>query len=178
MGSGLDQYELLLARLDQKFTEIRGHYPKEFSCARGCHGCCRPGVTVNRLEAQALQNYFIENPDLGEKARALEASNPFKGDRCHFLEASGNCLVYEARPLVCRSHGAPLEMRSLEDEGVKLRDVCPLNFTGLDIVTLPSAHLLNLDTMNTLLALLSEMEFPGDESRTLLRVDALLGTVS
>ena len=33
-------------------------------------------------------------------------------DRCAALTPGGRCLVYAARPIVCRSHGAPIRLRS------------------------------------------------------------------
>jgi len=166
IGNGSKQYQNLCERLDQKFAEIQSKYPQSFACGRGCHSCCKPGLTVNRLEKAVLERHFQQNPQLQLEAKNLEESDPHKGTRCRYLRASGDCLVYEVRPIVCRSHGAPLELRSTEDENIRMRDVCPLNFKTLDIVTLPNESVLNLETLNTLLGLLTKLAFPGDETRT------------
>lgn len=176
----LTQYRELLRRVEEKFNEIRGRHPDQFACRLGCHSCCKPGLTVNALEKEALRAFFAANPEAEAEARRVAALDPHKGKRCALLNEHGACVAYEARPLVCRSHGAPLQFRPLEDgkkdseSQLRQRDVCPLNFTGLEIAQLPAEAVLNLDTINTLLALLTRMAFPGDEARTPLRIEALL----
>jgi Fe-S-cluster containining protein len=173
----LSQYRDLRARVDEKFREIEAAYSADFSCRKGCHSCCKPALTVNAIERAELREFFGERPALVEELRALASSNPHNGKRCSFLRAEGDCAVYEARPLVCRSHGAPLQFRPLDsrDEKFRHRDVCPLNFTANGITDLPATSVINLDTINVLLALLSRRAYPGDETRTPLTVDSILG---
>lgn len=172
----LEQYRDLRGRVDDKFREIVALYPADFSCRLGCHSCCKPSLTVNALEREELRTHLEARPALVTELRELEAANPHKGKRCSFLRADGACAVYEVRPLVCRSHGAPLQFRPLDskDENLRNRDVCPLNFTARGISELPATSVINLDTINVLLALLVQRSFPGDQSRTPLRVNALL----
>lgn len=67
------------------------------------------------------------------------------GDACPLL-ADDQCLLYEARPIICRTHGLPI----LVTEGDERRiDVCPLNCQGLE--TLPGEAVLDLERLNTLL---------------------------
>jgi Fe-S-cluster containining protein len=109
--------------------------------------------------------------------RALEAADPFQGYRCSFLQADGACGIYELRPVVCRSHGLPLQFKDLgeaEGEDLVFRDVCYLNFQAQDISALPPQDVLNLDTLNTLLAMLNRMSGGGEE-RMELTISALLG---
>ena len=175
----LDQYRELLRRLDEKFAEIHARYPGEFACRLGCHSCCKPGLTVGALEAQALGLWFDAHPEAAEAAKRLEQANPHSGKRCALLDEHGACVAYEARPLVCRSHGAPLQYkdpsgRGKDDEQVRLRDVCPLNFRSTELASLPPDAVLNLDTLNTLLALLTRLAHPGIEARTALRIGSIL----
>jgi Fe-S-cluster containining protein len=173
----LAQYRGLRARVDAKFEEIRAAYPAEFACRTGCHSCCKPSLTVNALEAEALGLFLEARPALVEELRELARENPHRGKRCAFLSAAGECRVYEARPLVCRSHGAPLQFRPLgsKDEGERARDACPLNFTGTSLTQVPATSVINLDTIHTLLALLAQRAFPGNAERTPLTLDGLLG---
>ena len=172
----MSQYRDLRARVDEKFHEIQAAYPSDFSCRQGCHSCCKPALTVNAIERAELREHLEARPALVVELRALAAENPHRGKRCSFLRAGGDCAVYEARPLVCRSHGAPLQFRPLDskDENLRNRDVCPLNFTARGISELPATSVINLDTINVLLALLCQRAYPGDESRTALTVDAIL----
>lgn len=174
----LEPYRELRARVDAKFSEIQAAHPADFACRQGCHSCCKPALTVNALERAELAAFLRARPELVTELRALEAANPFRGKRCAFLRAGGDCAVYEARPFVCRSHGAPLQFRPLDakDENERVRDVCPLNFTQRSIAELPANDVINLDTIHTLLALLSQRAFPGDLSRTALRVGEIVDT--
>lgn len=44
----------------------------------------------------------------GEQREALGAEDV--SDRCAALSPQGRCQIYEARPFVCRTHGAPIRM--------------------------------------------------------------------
>jgi Fe-S-cluster containining protein len=110
--------------------------------------------------------------------RALEASDAFQGLRCAFLEADGACGIYGLRPLVCRSHGLPLQFKDfgeVEGDEAVFRDVCYLNFRNQDISNLPDQDVLNLDTLNTILAMLNRMA-NGGEKRSELTISGILGS--
>ena len=76
-----------------------------------------------------------------ERARRSSPDGP-----CPLLEES-RCLLYTARPIICRTHGLPLIMTQ---DGERTVDFCPLNFQGLD--TLPGNAVIDLDRLNTTLA--------------------------
>lgn len=126
---------------------------------------------MNALEAEwlklQLQNYSEDKKD---SLRKNEEANPFSGKRCLFLQKEGSCGIYELRPLVCRSHGAPLQWKEGENT---YRDVCPLNFTGENIGELSPNDVMNLDTINALLSLLLQQSKLG-EKRTELKPSTFL----
>ena len=176
MTEALAQYRALLEKVDRLFADIQNRHPGEFSCRLGCHSCCKPNLTVNALEAENIRQGI--SPALAEKMRALEATDAFHGLRCTFLEADGACGIYGLRPLVCRSHGLPLQFKDLgeaEGEEAVFRDVCYLNFRDQDISQLPDQDVLNLDTLNTILAMLNRMA-GGGEKRTDLTISGILGS--
>lgn len=152
-------YREFQRKVTDAFRRIESRHEKEFRCRPGCHECCKPGLTVNALEKAALKEFLKTHPEALDQARRNAGTNPWKGARCEFLDDKGSCLVYEARPIVCRSHGAPLQFRDPEtkkpDEALRFRDVCPLNFASKGIDSLPHEDVLNLDTINTLLSLLN-----------------------
>lgn len=164
------QYLELRGRVDEKFNEIQARFSGEMKCASGCHSCCKPGLTVSEIEAEAIREALT--PEVAEAARALAQANPHKGKRCAMLNAAGQCLIYEARPIVCRSHGVPLQVSVREDE--KVRDVCPLNFTSTSLAEIPAQFVLNTDTVNLLLSLLNQRSFGKSQKRIPLTIDALL----
>ncbi len=167
-------YRALLAKVDAKNAEISGRVGARMLCGRGCHGCCAPGLGVSAVERAHLAAHVAATPGLQADLEALEAADPHAGSRCSFLRANGDCAVYEARPIICRSHGLPLEVR--EPKKAPRRDVCPLNFAGEDLKSLADEDVLNLQLLDTLLALIDGKyrETSGVKAeRTPLRVTAL-----
>jgi len=83
-------------------------------------------------------------------------------DRCAFLGRAGECTVYEARPIICRTHGLPLAYRVYEydAQGRELRrddpeylDLwCDLNFRTLNDADAPATFdangRINMDLVN------------------------------
>jgi Fe-S-cluster containining protein len=180
VAQALSQYTDLLTRVDHLFGEIRSRHSGAIKCALGCHSCCKPALTVGPLEAAAIREGLAGDHSRAAELRALEATNPHRGKRCSFLRADGGCGIYELRPLVCRSHGVPLQFKDPDaggrEEAARLRDVCGLNFVGEDIGRLPAADVMNLDTLNTLLALLTQRAFGKKMERVELKVSAILGS--
>lgn len=170
LEASLTQYTELRAKVDAKFAEIAGRNPQDFACGVGCHSCCLPGLTVNPLEAEAIRRYLDQHPE-------KRAAPAFGKSRCRFLGPEGACSIYEARPLVCRSHGAPLQFRDPEskkfEEALRFRDVCPLNFKEKDLGKLPVEDVLNLDTINTLLSLLASRAFGKKAGMERMKLEAL-----
>ena len=158
-AQALANYHQLLAKVDEKFTEIRARHVSDFQCAKGCHSCCKTGLSVGTLEAFAIEEWISGRPEIKAKIDALAHANPHKGKRCKLLDNDGACTIYAARPIVCRSHGAPLKFREKEAE---LRDVCPLNFGG-DVSSLQGENVINLDMLNTLLVLIGQQFGAGEE---------------
>jgi uncharacterized protein len=167
----LATYRQLLSKIDQKFSEIQSRNSAKMKCGQGCHSCCVPNLTVFAIERENLKELIQSTPGLEQKLRDLEASDPFQGERCKFLEADGKCAVYEARPLVCRSHGAPLFSKQ---DDKQLLDVCPLNFDDIkNLAELASENFINLDLINTLLAAINK-EIDSSGERTPLDVQSII----
>lgn len=108
-----------------------------------------------RVEKENIKIYLQKNTDILEKVRANKTANPFQGKRCQFLAKDGSCLIYSVRPVVCRSHGAPIKI-SLDDIATEVSDVCPLNFTGQPVAGLPEGDHIRLNTLNTILATINQ----------------------
>lgn len=142
-------YQTLRDRVSEKFSQIEANHRSSFVCKNGCHSCCKPDLTVSPIEAQAIGSF------LADKTLTFE---PYGKSRCSFLTKQGACAIYEARPLVCRSHGAPLQYFE-QDTKSHFRDVCPLNFTDKDLTSIAAEDVMNLDTLNMLLATLNVQAF-------------------
>ncbi len=153
-----DHYRQLLKRVEEKFSEIQNRYPQQFQCGKGCFGCCKAGLTITNVEAQHIREWLSKFPE--KIAELVEADNsPRQGEKyCRFLSESGSCLIYEVRPIVCRSHGAPLLVPNETEVGEFDGDVCPLNFTDFDLAELDAKDWIRLDTLNTILVRI-DLEF-------------------
>jgi hypothetical protein len=64
---------------------------------------------------------------------------------CPLLDG-GLCLLYQVRPIICRTHGMPVLIRSEQGAAV---DYCPLNFSSGRKPD--SKHVLDVDQVNTTL---------------------------
>lgn len=154
-------YQDLRAKVDAQFDKLYQKHRAEISCAEGCHSCCAPDLSVTRVEADAIRAHLERRPELIESLRALAGANPHRGQRCSLLDAEGRCSIYEARPLICRSHGAPVLVKIDEKrEGI---DACELNFTqGMEMLEV--GDWIHLETLNTMLTLI-DWRYALDEGR-------------
>lgn len=174
--AALQNYRALLAKVDAKFAEIHGKYEQSMRCARGCYTCCAPHLTVSPIEQAAIRAHFDAHPDALAKARAVERQDPHAGGHCTFLDEKGHCSIYEARPIVCRSHGVPLKVKIEIPRKKETVSVCPFNLEDEDILNLPASDYISLDTLNTILALINrQWDADGKLPRVPLTIAGILG---
>lgn len=178
--SALENYLTLIQKTDGKSAEITTRYPDKINCGKGCHTCCIQGLSVNGLERESIRQYLTKRPDLLQATEANVKENPHGGQRCSFLDRLGSCMIYEVRPVVCRSHGMPLKLapaKNAQKTIIENLDVCPLNFTDMDLIDIGSHYFINLETLNTILVLLNQ-QFDGKnaEKRYLLTPLRIMAT--
>lgn len=147
--TALAQYQALLNWITQTTSDLTSQFPTELTCHRGCTGCCQQHLSVFEVEAESLRQFLKTLPEsvrqkLSHQARTtlereaqFEAQNivpdtefppdPARAIPCPAL-VDGDCAVYPARPVICRTHGFPL-LYVDEETDEALLDVCPLNFT-------------------------------------------------
>jgi len=140
-------YRNILDRADRHFASTMASQPQNLQCGAGCSLCCyglfeigsgdvpliaegleqlhpmRRKKIIRRaleiVESSAHPNLRESSPEEKEAFFERTQSTP-----CPNLDERGLCMMYEHRPLVCRTFGLPLR------EGRKyLGDVCELNFT-------------------------------------------------
>jgi Fe-S-cluster containining protein len=115
----LKPYQALLAAVDRELSllgEALLHSGISLSpCRQGCFDCCRP-LSLLPIEAYAI-------------ACSLSASLPppcahqDPVELCPFLQEDFLCLIYEARPVLCRTRGFPVSY--LNGDGEWETEVCP-----------------------------------------------------
>ena len=184
--SAMDNYQALLNKTDAKSAEIVARYPDKINCGRGCHTCCIRGLTVNGIERASIKKYLETRPQLLLNVRENVKNDPHHGQRCSFLDEAGSCMIYEVRPIVCRSHGMPLKIKpELGSQEAKVAqnnsssadelDVCPLNFTDMALADVGSHYFISLETLNTILVLLNQQfDLKNAEKRHLLTPDGVM----
>ena len=106
--------------VDQLLAPIAAVHADRLQCARGCTACCVDELTVFEVEADQLL-----------AALGSDTGPASPEGACAWLDGSGACRAYAARPYVCRSQGLPLRWGAEAEAGpVEHRDICPLNEPG------------------------------------------------
>jgi uncharacterized protein len=144
--------------VDQLVATLEERHRGRLNCRRGCSACCVDELTVFEVEADRIRSEF---PDV----LAQEDAGPV--GMCAFLDPSGGCRVYNARPYVCRTQGLPLRWLAADDatgEIIEGRDICPLNADGEPIESLADHECWSLGAVEGRLARLQE-ERDGEELR-------------
>ena len=143
-----DDYRGILGRADEHFAAVMRAQPQNLQCGAGCSLCCYGLFEIGSGDVPVIaegleQLHPSRRAKVIRKAREIVESSAHPNLRecspeekeaffdrtqstpCPNLDDKGLCMMYEHRPLVCRTFGLPLR------EGRKyLGDVCELNFTG------------------------------------------------
>jgi uncharacterized protein len=161
--SGLENYRALLARVDEICHMTSERFGAEIVCRAGCDACCRH-LSIFAVEAAALNRALHQAPgDLSARIRQRAAAAAPE-DPCPLLQ-DGLCLLYQARPIICRTHGLPL---LLHRDGKSEIDFCPENFRGLE--SIPGSAVLDLERLNATLATINALflrSCPGPQRLTI-----------
>lgn len=143
--AAMTNYIALVERVNERCREIHRRWAVHIACRKGCDACCRH-IGLFPVEAAAVRMALEDAPPevrtrIRKQAREATADGP-----CPLLDA-GACLLYKARPIICRTHGLPVLTFSGETAAI---DFCPRNFT--DVSELPGDAALHLDRLNAALA--------------------------
>ena len=159
-------YRQLIAEIDVAVSQlIERRFVNLLHCRPGCTSCCT-AFRVLPLEAALLR-------------RAVSAAGGDElvtdnDDRCLLL-VNERCLVYEQRPIICRTQGLPNGY--IDETAGKIEvSACPLNFT--DDYQLVHEDLLFLDRFNNRLAELNRRycRSTGVDPQLRLPIDLLAPT--
>lgn len=138
----MTKYAALCRKADRLFSSIRQSYHGVLQCRDGCCRCCTLS-SVLAIEAFVLAG-AIRNLDTGKRERISAQAKQQDLATCPLL-LDDLCTVYASRPLICRTHGAPLAYIDYVAETVEI-SACPVNFpAGSPIDT---EKLLSMDELN------------------------------
>jgi Fe-S-cluster containining protein len=141
----LHNYRTLVAKVDALCRKVVTEFDEHLSCRPGCDGCCRH-LSLFPVEGVALAMALQELPAVEVEHIRKLASDTTPNGHCPLLQ-KGLCLLYPARPIICRSHGLPV---LVIQDGTKRIDYCPQNFRG--VPDIPAGAVINLELLNTTLA--------------------------
>lgn len=125
----IEKYRELCSYCDTFFTKAISVSGPNMECRLGCGDCCIL-QTVCELEAHVISQHrgcaATDALDIPNGA-GIEAALSKETKSCSFLK-NGTCTIYSVRPVICRTHGLPLNYRS-----ENRIECCPRNFPGVDI---------------------------------------------
>ncbi len=157
-GSALVQ---LRTKVDAHFDRVARTDADAIACAIGCDQCCHVRLSVFSIEAQriaaALNRLASSDPALRGRVRR-QADDPTHAAKCALL-VDGQCVVYDERPMICRSHGV---MVVVEDGERTEQTCCPLNYRERG----PSpGNALRLAAINHPLSVMARLWDPQEDGR-------------
>lgn len=140
-------YRDVLQRADRFFDEVMRTQPRNLQCGRGCSLCCYGLFEIGSGDVPIIAEGLAalhparrkriirraqeilaasEHPNLRECSPEEKEAffDRTSNVACPNLNDSGECMIYDSRPLVCRTFGLPLR-----DSGRYIGDICELNFT-------------------------------------------------
>ncbi len=109
--------------INEEFLRNIRKYGDKIKCGKGCSQCCNKIFSITLLDSFIIKKYFTtlseeEKSFLKNKARLYkEKSKAFKAEAkkdldfispCPALDDEGSCMIYEARPVICRRFGTPI----------------------------------------------------------------------
>jgi uncharacterized protein len=145
------------AKVDAFFARVEARHGADMQCGTGCSDCCHTRLTVTGTEARAIERELATWDALRRAALVANAAVA-PADRCTALDPRGRCLIYAARPVVCRSHGAPIRMRQ---GSLPVVQSCFKNFTT---VTPDADCVIDQETLSALVLVVDRAE-GGDGTR-------------
>ena len=139
-------YRRILKQADSFFRQVAQTQPQALQCGKGCSLCCYGLFEIGAADIPIIAEGLAKMHPARRKAvvarareiyetseqSALRECSPIEKEKffdrtastpCPNLSEAGECLMYEHRPLVCRTFGIPLR----NSEGY-IGDVCELNF--------------------------------------------------
>ena len=133
-------YRRLVVRVDRILGRIQRKYGRHIACHRGC-GCGCRNISIFPVEALSLAEALQTLSEaLLAKFQKRAASISFWD--CPLLEDRA-CSLYAFRPLICRTHGFPLQTIY---KGQPSIGFCRHNFK--EMTAIPDDAIIDLDRIN------------------------------
>ncbi len=144
----MSRYRELAAKVDGFFARVEARHAGDLACHTGCSDCCHVRLTITQVEADAITDELATWP--ADRRAALHALAARADDgRCAALDPTGRCQIYAVRPMVCRSHGAPIRLR--DARSLPVVQACFRNFTARGPAAADADCIVDQTTLSALL---------------------------
>ncbi len=138
----LEEYHALRQELDEHCAKLYTLHAAHLKCKAGCDMCCMD-FSVLPIEYHAIKEQAGEDLKKGMV--------PASEGECPFL-VNHRCVIYNARPTICRTQGLPLLFMGEENWELS---ACELNFTGFDYGEFTEENTFPQDRYNSRLYMLN-----------------------
>lgn len=154
----LANYKKLIARVDALCIGISESLGDQITCSEGCSSCCT-SITIFPVEAAAMRDMLNHLPEQQADVIKQHIIQNADNERCPLLH-NHRCLLYEARPIICRTHGLPI-IYTTDDR--QQSDCCPLNLSETEVIS--GANSVDLNKLNTLLVAINSIYLSETDSQ-------------
>ena len=139
----LFQYQNLIFKVDSTCAKLEAIHKEHLVCKPGCCRCCEVERTVCSIEAYIVEQQLLTLSH--QKIKKLKRLYKDNDETCPLL-LEKRCVIYDARPIICRTHGLPILYHEAERAFV---DYCRLNFTQLpNDYQFEQKHILEMNSFN------------------------------
>ncbi len=142
-SEAITKYRALRNELDSYCTRLNKLHSPHLNCRKGRDHCCMD-FGIFPVE------FFVIKQQAGSELK--EGQLPGSEMACPFL-VDHRCVIYFARPIICRTQGLPLLFIGEEDWEVS---ACELNFTKYDFKKFTSRNTFPQDKFNSRLYLINK----------------------
>ncbi|MEI6306062.1 MAG: YkgJ family cysteine cluster protein [Deltaproteobacteria bacterium] len=173
MSDPLENYRQMLARVNDLCNGIEKALQEHLKCTQGCSSCCK-AITLFPVEAAAITVALASLPTEQAAAIRHKVEDHCDDESCPLLH-DNSCLLYDARPIICRTHGLPILYL---ENGEQHMDCCPLNL--VQCKSLPGNAIIDLERLNALLVavnaqFLSLSDLPNNFPERISIAEAVMG---
>ncbi len=145
----LNNYQALRDEIDSNTLKLWDEHSSNMACKKGCDKCCL------NFDVFPIEFDFIKQQLEKLYPEVLKQDKPEEiGEKCFFLK-NHQCSIYEARPIICRTHGYPLLYMNEAGDQWGLSH-CELNFTKVDEDYFNEENCYMQDTFNSRLFMMNK----------------------
>ena len=137
------EYFAIRDELDRHCAGLYKLHAPHLNCKAGCDSCCMD------FRIFPVEFYAIKQQAGDELKKAM---SPASESGCPFL-VNHRCVIYDARPIICRTQGLPLLYMGEEQWELS---ACELNFTDFDFNEFTKENTFPQDKYNSRLFLLNQ----------------------